>query len=84
MELILKLYALGSHFFNSGWNVMGKSLVYGSIHLLFTRIEIHTSWKISCDLVLNNKKRTEMSYCMNVAGLISMIICWYSVGPLTF
>jgi hypothetical protein len=23
MELILKLYALGSHFFNSGWNVMG-------------------------------------------------------------
>ena len=24
MELILKLYALGSHFFNSGWNVMGK------------------------------------------------------------
>ena len=25
MELILKLYALGSHFFNSGWNIMGMS-----------------------------------------------------------
>lgn len=33
MELILKLYALGSHFFNSGWNVMDMFIV------LFTTVD---------------------------------------------
>ncbi|XP_028396182.1 cation channel sperm-associated protein 1-like [Dendronephthya gigantea] len=33
MELILKLYALGSHFFNSGWNIMDMLIV------LFTTVD---------------------------------------------